>query len=95
MPRVKTNVFGSTIGSSIERVVGESRTTVDFLRQVWGEEIWLQNQRSPQTRRAYQSDIRHFNGGTGTSLPGRTRPEVIRNARATGNPFASGRGSPP
>ncbi len=36
------------------------RPTVELLREVPEEEVWLQGQRSEQTRRAYKADIRHF-----------------------------------
>lgn len=36
------------------------RPTVELLREVPEEDVWLQGQRSEQTRRAYKADIRHF-----------------------------------
>lgn len=33
---------------------------VELLSQVPEEELWLQGQRSPETRRAYRADVRHF-----------------------------------
>ncbi len=40
--------------------VGLPATTLDLLRAVPEEELWLQGQRSAHTRRAYQADVRHF-----------------------------------
>jgi integrase/recombinase XerD len=39
---------------------GDLRPAVELLREVPEEEVWLQGQRSEQTRRAYKADIRHF-----------------------------------
>ena len=35
-------------------------TTLDQLAEIPEEEIWLAKQKSPQTRRAYRLDVRHF-----------------------------------
>lgn len=36
------------------------RPTIEILREVPEEDVWLEGQRSEQTRRAYKADIRHF-----------------------------------
>ena len=35
-------------------------TTLDQLADIPEEEIWLQKQKSPRTRRAYRLDVQHF-----------------------------------
>lgn len=37
-----------------------SSVSVELLRKVPEEEIWLQDQRSAESRRAYRTDVRHF-----------------------------------
>jgi integrase/recombinase XerD len=34
--------------------------TLDQLAAITAEEVWLAKQKSPQTRRAYKLDVRHF-----------------------------------
>src|SRR5258708_26447906 len=42
-------------------VTGAGRvSTLDRLAEIPEEEIWLQKQKSPRTRRAYRLDIQHF-----------------------------------
>lgn len=39
---------------------GVPASSVELLQEVPEEELWLQGQRSEQTRRAYRGDVRHF-----------------------------------
>jgi integrase/recombinase XerD len=59
---VPTCRTGPTSSSLVAIADGSSdlRPTVELLREVPEEEVWLQGQRSEQTRRAYKADIRHF-----------------------------------
>ena len=56
------DLTGPTPSSLIATPAGSAdlRPTVELLREVPEEEVWLQGQRSEQTRRAYKADIRHF-----------------------------------
>src|SRR5690349_18253933 len=38
----------------------EKRVSIDLLRSVPEEEVWLAGQLSPHTRRAYKRDVEHF-----------------------------------
>jgi len=62
----------------LETRSGDLRPTVELLREVPEEEVWLQGQRSGQTRRAYKADIRHFIEALGV----RSREELRRVDRA-------------
>lgn len=62
----------------LETRSGHLRPNVELLREVPEEEVWLQGQRSEQTRRAYKTDIRHFIEALGV----RSRDELRRVDRA-------------
>lgn len=62
----------------LETGSGDLRPTIELLREVPEEEVWLQGQRSEQTRRAYKADIRHFIEALGV----RGRDELRRVDRA-------------
>jgi len=62
----------------LETRSGDLRPSVELLREVPEEEVWLQGQRSEQTRRAYKADIRHFIEALGV----RGRDELRRVDRA-------------
>ena len=44
-------------------------STLDQLAAIPEEEIWLQKQKSPRTRRAYRLDVQHFMGTLSITLP--------------------------
>lgn len=60
MPTVSDELDQPTNVLVLETKSGDLRPTVELLREVPEEEVWLQGQRSEQTRRAYKADIRHF-----------------------------------
>jgi hypothetical protein len=62
----------------LETGSGDLCLSIELLREVPEEEVWLQGQRSEQTRRAYRADIRHFIG----TLEVRSRDELRRVDRA-------------
>ena len=64
-----TDLTGRTPSSLAVTAAGPAdlRPTVELLREVPEEEVWLQGQRSAQTRRAYKADIRHFIEALGIS----------------------------
>ena len=61
---------------------GELRPVVELLGEVPEEALWLEGQRSEQTRRAYKADVRHFVEALGIrsrdDLRGVGRGAVIR-----------------
>ena len=42
------------------RSAGLQQMTVDLLKTIPEESVWLESRKSPQTRRAYRVDVAHF-----------------------------------
>ena len=55
-----TVVIDPTASGGLVRQQSGALATLERLAQVPEEELWLQNQRSAHTRRAYKEDVRHF-----------------------------------
>jgi len=51
---------GTTHGRELARVVRAALPSLEVLAAIPEERVWLEQQQSPQTRRAYRNDVAHF-----------------------------------
>jgi integrase/recombinase XerD len=51
------------------RSTGLQRVSIDALKTIPEEEVWLASRKSPRTRRAYRTDVAHFMGTFGINTP--------------------------
>ena len=76
------------------RVAAGNAPALTRLARIPEEEVWLASQRSPQTRRAYQADVRHFLRTLGLARTGQLR-QVDRRAVLAWRRAMEGEGAKP